>query len=237
VLFAAPPQPVPQQIILAWPRTAQAAAVILLSVTAVLLAVNAWGITPLGARPSELERGESLICRLDLNHAPRAELLQVPGIGPKTAECIVQYRRTHGRFRKLEDLKKVGGIGPKKFKRIAAWVYVEPSAGEAAPAAELLPQAHPAAARMVPEQPAERQQPTSKKAVRQEKSYAGPKINVNTASAEELRKVKGIGPVLSKRIVEVRQVRPFASVDELKGRVSGIGKKTLDKLRPHLTVE
>ena len=45
----------------------------------------------------------------------------------------------------------------------------------------------------------------------------------------------GIGPVLSARIVETRQARPFASVDELR-RVKGIGVKTLEKLRPHVMV-
>jgi competence protein ComEA len=60
-------------------------------------------------------------------------------------------------------------------------------------------------------------------------------VNVNRASADEMRnQLPGIGPTLAKRIVEERQRRPFASVDELR-RVKGIGVKTLDRLRPHVT--
>jgi competence protein ComEA len=61
-------------------------------------------------------------------------------------------------------------------------------------------------------------------------------VNVNTASAEELRRLPGIGPKLSERILAARADRPFRSVDELR-RVRGIGAKTLERLRPHVTVE
>lgn len=61
-------------------------------------------------------------------------------------------------------------------------------------------------------------------------------LNVNTASPEALTALPGIGPALSKRIEAYRSTqRPFQRVDELK-RVSGIGPKTLETLRPMIRV-
>ncbi len=61
-------------------------------------------------------------------------------------------------------------------------------------------------------------------------------INVNTASSEALTALPGIGPALSKRIKAYRSTqRSFQRVDELK-RVSGIGPKTLETLRPMVRV-
>lgn len=57
---------------------------------------------------------------LDLNAATAAELDSLPGIGPALAARIVGYRDQHGRFAEPEDLKKVSGIGDKKFAQLAS---------------------------------------------------------------------------------------------------------------------
>ncbi len=64
---------------------------------------------------------------------------------------------------------------------------------------------------------------------------AGP-VNVNTASAEELQRLPGIGEARARAIVEMREQRGgFRSVDELV-EVRGIGEAALERLRPHVTV-
>lgn len=61
-------------------------------------------------------------------------------------------------------------------------------------------------------------------------------LDLNSASAEALQALNGIGPALSDRIVEYRSnQRPFQRIEELR-RVRGIGAKTLDDLRPVITV-
>jgi competence protein ComEA len=64
----------------------------------------------------------------------------------------------------------------------------------------------------------------------------GRPIPLNRATAEELDAIPGIGPGLARRIVEHRETRgPFAEPGELQ-QVPGIGEKTLEKLRPFLTI-
>lgn len=62
------------------------------------------------------------------------------------------------------------------------------------------------------------------------------KININTASTEDLALLPGIGPTLAERIVAYRLNNgPFASIDELIN-VNGIGDKTLSRLSQFITV-
>ncbi len=60
-------------------------------------------------------------------------------------------------------------------------------------------------------------------------------VNINSASAEELAGLPGIGDSKAKAIVEYRAAEPFKSVDDLK-KVKGIGDKMLETLRPDITV-
>lgn len=60
-------------------------------------------------------------------------------------------------------------------------------------------------------------------------------VDVNTASAAELEALPGIGAAKAAAIVEERQVRPFASIEDLE-RVRGIGPALVAELRPHITV-
>lgn len=62
--------------------------------------------------------------RLDLNTATVEELDRLPGIGPRTAQAIVDYRLKHGPFRRLEDLLNVPGVGPATLERIRPLVTV-----------------------------------------------------------------------------------------------------------------
>ena len=60
---------------------------------------------------------------VDLNTAGKSELVQLPGVGDKTADAIIE-RRKHIPFRKSEDLMEVKGIGEKKFAKIKPFLIV-----------------------------------------------------------------------------------------------------------------
>jgi competence protein ComEA len=63
--------------------------------------------------------GESATpARVSLSSASVAELDALPGVGPVTAEKIVDYRAAHGGFRSVEDLDAIPGIGPARIEQL-----------------------------------------------------------------------------------------------------------------------
>ncbi len=89
---------------------------VLVAVAAMRLAERAWG----RADVAITESGDVLPppARLNVNEAEDFELILLPGIGPKTAQAITEYREQHGPFASLDDLKRVSGIGPATVERI-----------------------------------------------------------------------------------------------------------------------
>jgi competence protein ComEA len=215
VALEKPPNQSP--LLAAWPPAALLTTGVLLGILGTLLAVHWFTSSPAGARPADLDRAY----RVDLNRASEAELRQLPGIGEKLAQRIEAYRRTHGPFRRVEDLRKVPGFGPATLERLRDFACVGPDDANAEK------EAVPAAAPL----------PAIKKTALSNKELAlqGVVIDVNRAPLTELQRLPGIGPKLSQRIVDERAKRPFATVAELR-RVAGIGPKTLEKVRPYVTV-
>ena len=63
-------------------------------------------------------RPEEEVGPIDLNAATAAQLQELPGVGPKTAARILEYRRLHGPFQSLEELQQVHGIGMRTVEKI-----------------------------------------------------------------------------------------------------------------------
>ena len=61
---------------------------------------------------------------VNINRATAAELEKLPGVGPSTAQAIIDYRNSHGPFASPEDLLNVKGIGPSKFAAMQPLVGV-----------------------------------------------------------------------------------------------------------------
>lgn len=202
-------------------RSAEVALAVFVVVLLGLLAFRGYG-TRLGARPTE-----TVTARVDLNRAERSELEQIPGVGPKLAHAIDKHRREKP-FRSLDELRDVRGVGPVTFDKVRPYLRVDAqqTAGSGPdPDPPILERKRPAPVPLAPRPPGARKlQP------------GDPPVNINTASAEQLQLLPGIGPATARNVVAARAVRPFKSIADL-DRVKGIGPKTLDKLRPFVVAE
>jgi competence protein ComEA len=155
--------------------------------------------------------------RIDLNTADADELQRLPRVGPSLAARIVEHRAANGPFRSLAEVDAIPGVGETVLAGIAPHVNLPPGPPPEARAAA--PRATQAAA--------SRRPGTSPSA-----AGAGAPLDLNTATAEELQRLPGVGPVLAARIVEWRQANGrFRTVDDLE-QVSGIGARTLARLAP-----
>ena len=63
---------------------------------------------------------------VNINTATSSELEGLPGVGPKLAQRIIDYREKNGGFKKLEDLMNVQGIGEKNFLKLKSKLSVTP---------------------------------------------------------------------------------------------------------------
>lgn len=167
--------------------------------------------------------------RLDPNTAPAVELERLPGVGPATAGAILRHRGARP-FRRRRDLLSVRGIGPATLAKIAPHVDLPegPAAGGASGGAGAA--AGETAAVAAGAGP--------------ERGRARPggggdgrgRLDLNRATAEELRALPGVGPFLARQILAHRDREGgFGDVDELL-EVWGIGAARLEEIRPLVVV-
>lgn len=83
-----------------------------------------------GASPVMVTPGVEVITNttelININTASQAELESLPGIGPTTAQKIIEYRDANGPFVAAEDIINVSGIGPGTYERIKDLITVGP---------------------------------------------------------------------------------------------------------------
>src|SRR6266853_5102140 len=65
---------------------------------------------------------------INITTADSEELQQVPGIGPATAEKILQMRKSYGTFKSVDDLLSIKGIGKKRLEKMRKYLTVSKSA-------------------------------------------------------------------------------------------------------------
>lgn len=63
--------------------------------------------------------------KININTATQTELETLPGIGPSTSLKIINYREENGKFKSIEDIKEVSGIGDAKYENIKNLICVE----------------------------------------------------------------------------------------------------------------
>ncbi|MCL2627527.1 MAG: helix-hairpin-helix domain-containing protein [Oscillospiraceae bacterium] len=62
--------------------------------------------------------------RININTASKTQLKELPGIGDTLAERIIEYRTRNGSFSKIDDIRKVTGIGERRFEAIQDMITV-----------------------------------------------------------------------------------------------------------------
>lgn len=182
--------------------------------------------------PSERRKRPSV--RVDLNAADSTELQKVSGIGPVLSKRIVKYRKLIGGFTDKSQLKKVYGLSPENYDRIAGQVYVdttgpaflELSAFEAPPR---------------PPDSKDYNRPSFEEAleeeVKEEVVQEMEPLDLNRADSASLVEVKGIGPATARNIIKYRKlIYFFHSLDQL-SEVWGVRPENLERMLPALKVE
>lgn len=175
------------------------------------------------ARP--LEPGEVI----DPNTATAAELMRLPRVGPALAERILADRDANGRYRSLDQLGRVPGIGERTLELLA-------------PHVDLRPAPFGAGARVRTGVGSGSGSGAGSRGGAGSVSGSGDgfgegaPIDLNRASVDELVALPGVGPVLARRIVAYRDsAGPFGSVSEL-ASVKGIGAATLERIRDRVRI-
>src|SRR5262249_14065412 len=116
--------PADSSLLATWPRCVQVTVAVLLALgIGYVLVRGVTGYAPARAPDDMPEVAEPVRARLDLNRASRAELALIPGLGPSRAQGIDDYRRAHGAFASVDDLRKVSGIGPKTLEKVRPWLF------------------------------------------------------------------------------------------------------------------
>ena len=182
---------------------------------------------------------EYAVTQLNVNTACEEELMTLPGINRETARNIVDYRRQIGRFKKVEDVALVSGVGATKLAQIRSEICV--SHRQASIASSLsASQADMSNAETVIFREDEESRLSRDSRPSSAKSLVGAStamsININQANVFQLMKVRGLSQQLAENIVTHRDRKgAFKGVDDLL-KVKGISEPMLSSLRPYLAV-
>jgi competence protein ComEA len=204
--------------------------VFLLGVATTLLAIHASHGLRWGSRPTHLKNAY----QIDLNRADRVELLQIPGVGESMAQRIEEYRRQHGAFQNLSDLRHVQGVGPATLERLRPWLGVQPAEMDLPLVSQAMDT--PGLPTEIGRIGAFGQTAGARKSTSKKEARLTRPIDINRATDAELQHLPTVGQKRAQLIINERQKRPFTSVEDLR-RVPGIGAKTLERLRPYVMVE
>ena len=155
--------------------------------------------------------------KVNLNTADEKAIAGAKGVGDKLAKELVKNRP----YKTWEEVSKVKGVGSgkkldslKKVLKLTEGIATKDEATSASSS------------------PSKKSSSSSS-----EKLAPGTKININTASAEELDKLPEIGPVKAQAIVEYRKANgPFKSAEDIE-KVKGIKEGTFAKIKDFIVVK
>ncbi len=154
-----------------------------------------------------------------LNQADKRQVEQLPGVGDVLAQRIIDYRDANNRFKRLDELMNVSGIGAAKMEDIKA--YLRNHAALPAPTPTMTPARAP---RIPVEYPMANQK------------HRRGKPSLNQATLQQLQQVSGIGPQLAKAILTERQRRGGFQSWEQVDAVANVGPSRLKTLQEQFVI-
>jgi len=175
--------------------------------------------------------------KVDINIASLEELITLSRIGTVTAKRIIEYRQIHGKFKSIEEITRVKGIGPKTFKKIKETITVGNIPSGSITVRE---SGRDTNYRERPVSLHKRTESVIVDSITVDGSKTlteKRKININTASVEELETLPQIGPATANKIINYRETHGnFQSIEEII-KVKGIGVKTFEKIKDRIIVK
>lgn len=74
---------------------------------------------------SEADESGKKETQININTAGITELTQIPGVGAATAQKIIDYRQKNGKYKTIEEIKNVSGIGEAKYEKIKEYIKIK----------------------------------------------------------------------------------------------------------------
>lgn len=98
----------------------------LLTISGLLILLSISSLQTYHTSAEAAEKSYSASARVvNINTASAEEIAVIPGLGEKKSQAIVKFREKNGLFAKVEDLKRVDGIGDKLFEKIKPYIVAK----------------------------------------------------------------------------------------------------------------